>query len=217
MEFASFKIERNRSLIGCHGTVIGGALAKPASRYPNVFGSVPFFEEFPFALPNLVCAFLALLGTLVGFLFLQETAGRVKGRRDRGLILGSKITSCFKRAASPNDIQKERAPLLGQSSASTDDSQAQGENGEPTVSVDSPQPQWKEVFNKQSCLNLVVYGLLAMHSVAFDQLLPIFLHYPQLKNRSSDLNVHLPFKFTGGKHRSPNNNFVAFLPVLDPI
>jgi len=37
---------------------------------------------------------------------------------------------------------------------------------------------------------------LAMHSVAYDQLLPIFMHYPV--QSSHDREVHLPFKFAGG-------------------
>jgi len=34
--------------------------------------------------------------------------------------------------------------------------------------------------------------------VAFDQLLPIFMHYPRQENRRADPNVRFPFKFTGG-------------------
>src|ERR1700761_4963057 len=35
-----------------------------------------------------------------------------------------------------------------------------------------------------------------MHSVAYDQLLPIFMHYPVQSIRAPE--VHLPFKFAGG-------------------
>lgn len=44
--------------------------------------------------------------------------------------------------------------------------------------------------------NEAIWHSLQMHSVAYDQLLPIFMHYPvQLIN---DPGVHLPFKFAGG-------------------
>lgn len=46
--------------------------------------------------------------------------------------------------------------------------------------------------------NLISYACLALHVVASDQLLPIFLHYPQQKNRASNPDVQLPFKFSGG-------------------
>lgn len=47
-------------------------------------------------------------------------------------------------------------------------------------------------------MNLMAFALLSLHSVSFDQLLPVFLHYPRQENRASDPNVQLPFKFSGG-------------------
>lgn len=41
----------------------------------------------------------------------------------------------------------------------------------------------------------MAYTFLALHSVAYDQLLPIFMH---AHRRPADAPVHLPFKFTGG-------------------
>ena len=54
------------------------------------------------------------------------------------------------------------------------------------------------VFSRQSNINLLTYCLLALHSVAYDHPLPIFMHYlPQL-DQSVNPNVRLPLKFTGG-------------------
>ncbi len=59
-----------------------------------------------------------------------------------------------------------------------------------------PRPTLSEVFTRQSVINLIAYTFLALHSVAFDQLLPIFLHHPpQVPNED---NTRLPFKFSGG-------------------
>ena len=52
------------------------------------------------------------------------------------------------------------------------------------------------MFSPQSNINLATYTLLAMHSVSFDQLLPIFMHHPTQGIR--DPQVRLPFKFSGG-------------------
>lgn len=59
-----------------------------------------------------------------------------------------------------------------------------------------PRPTYAEVFTRQSVINLAAYTFLALHSVAFDQLLPILLHHPREKHDSS--NTRLPFKFSGG-------------------
>lgn len=59
-----------------------------------------------------------------------------------------------------------------------------------------PKPTLVEVFTRQSIINLVAYTFLALHSVAYDQLLPVFLHNPRQKLDSPA--THLPFKFAGG-------------------
>ena len=59
-----------------------------------------------------------------------------------------------------------------------------------------PRPSLKEVFTRQSVINLIAYTFLALHAVAYDQLLPIFLHIPQ--QRPDAENTKLPFKFSGG-------------------
>jgi hypothetical protein len=55
------------------GPIIGGALSDPLKNHPEWFhGSRPaFFEKFPFALPNLVCACFFLIGLPIGVLFLD--------------------------------------------------------------------------------------------------------------------------------------------------
>ena len=53
------------------GPILGGALAKPATRYPGIFGSDGFFSRYPFALPNLVACTLFLVGLSAGVLFLK--------------------------------------------------------------------------------------------------------------------------------------------------
>ncbi len=69
------------------------------------------------------------------------------------------------------------------------------EESKPAKPREKP-PGIKEVFTRQTSLNLIAYTILAFHSVAFDQLLPVFLHYPpQAPNQS---NTRLPFKFSGG-------------------
>ena len=68
----------------------------------------------------------------------------------------------------------------------------------PADKVSQPPAGYREVFSRQSNINLLSYSLLAMHSVTYDQLLPVFLHLPQQTNHVSNPNVHLPFMFAGG-------------------
>ena len=55
------------------GPAIGGALARPAVQYPNSVLDNDFFRYFPYLLPNIVTALLALLSGLLVFRYLPET------------------------------------------------------------------------------------------------------------------------------------------------
>lgn len=57
--------------------------------------------------------------------------------------------------------------------------------------------KFKNIFTPQSTLTLIVYGMLAMHSMGFDSLFPVFLHHPQ-QDLFNNPDVELPFKFTSG-------------------
>lgn len=58
-------------------------------------------------------------------------------------------------------------------------------------------PSLKEIFTPQSNLVLLAYGLLALHSMGFDSLFPVFLHHPE-QDLVNNPEVKLPFKFAGG-------------------
>jgi hypothetical protein len=85
------------------------------------------------------------------------------------------------------DISHENTSLL--SNSRTDDSEA----------VVTPPKQvaptaMREAFTFQSTMNIIYYVFLALHSITYDQLLPVFLSYPA-QDRSE---WQLPLKFAGG-------------------
>lgn len=90
-----------------------------------------------------------------------------------------------------------------------------------TMSTKSQPISWREIFTPQSNINLLAYTLLALHSIAYDQLLPVFMHYPSLLDHHEQQQqqtaqvsqsssfpglidntpppaYHHPLKFTGG-------------------
>ena len=60
-----------------------------------------------------------------------------------------------------------------------------------------PPPNIKEVFSRQTTINLIAYTALALHSITFDQLLPVFM-YQSLRSPQQEADMRLPFKFAGG-------------------
>lgn len=134
----------------------------------------------------------------------QETLETRKYKRDYGRILGKLLTRPFK---SRKPITKwkhdseQSASLLKHrrmSSISTfNDQNSQAGSKTRNVSSVAP-PSYREVFQPQSNINLLAYSLLALHSVAYDQLLPVFLHLTPQSQRSTNPAVHFPLKFAGG-------------------
>jgi MFS family permease len=55
------------------GPFIGGGLARPADRFPNIFGGSEFLKKYPYFLPCAVPATVSALTWIVIFLYFKET------------------------------------------------------------------------------------------------------------------------------------------------
>ncbi|KAJ5776602.1 uncharacterized protein N7511_001613 [Penicillium nucicola] len=55
------------------GPLLGGALADPGRQYPGIFGSVRFFQNYPYALSSLVVALVGLTAAISSAFFIEET------------------------------------------------------------------------------------------------------------------------------------------------
>ena len=209
------------------GPAFGGALASPAEKHPDLFGGSAFLKKYPFLLPNLAAAALFVVGILTGWLFLhvglfrerigwladciQETMEAKKNKRDYGLVLGQMLTrSCTLRKRRRSlkvyydEDDDERAALLEEDEY----------NGSKRKSTITPKkPTWGEVFSPQSNLILIAYGMMSMHTMAFDSLIPVFLHYPEQQFHNNP-DVNLPFKFIGG---FGVGTYTSLLPVQHPV
>lgn len=50
----------------------GGALERPAVKFPSMFGNVRFFNDYPYALPGFVCSFVGLSAALLVTFYVKE-------------------------------------------------------------------------------------------------------------------------------------------------
>ncbi|KAI9802462.1 MAG: hypothetical protein M1825_002847 [Sarcosagium campestre] len=190
------------------GPAYGGFLADPARKHPEIFGRSRFFLEYPYALPNLLSSALFVIGLILGVLFLHETLEHRKHERDYGIVLGQKLTRpCRKcwaaRKVKSKAVHEETDPLLGPSVASPPSSSKLGPEAglaqadDPNATTPQKAVSYKEVFTRQASLNLAAYGLLSLHSIGFDQLLPVYMHHARQSTREK-LQERLPFRFVGG-------------------
>jgi hypothetical protein len=89
-----------------------------------------------------------------------------------------------------------QAPLLSQANARDYMSAPRSK----LIAMPMEPPSMKEIFTSQTVINLIAYTFLALHSVAYDQALPVFLNYPTWDSDENPdgLNMKLPFQFAVG-------------------
>ncbi|KAF7593815.1 hypothetical protein BBP40_010749 [Aspergillus hancockii] len=204
--------------VWCLGSIIGpamgGALAQPCENYPWLFQGGTIFEAYPFLLPNVVCVVVLAFGIVVGFLFLEETHPEKKHRRDPGLELGNWLIGkcCRSSVQLTEDTDVKADPNAADYLDYVDVPPPAYKSNESSPQLlpmkdldnlsddDDVEKQMKDekcgtskAFTKQVIFNIIAYGILAYHSVSFDQLMPVFLSTPK-----SEGDVTLPLKFTGG-------------------
>jgi MFS family permease len=191
------------------GPMLGGALANPLDVKPyerRLTGSL--LERYPYALPNIVAVCLFAVGIISGIFFLHETMEAARDRKDYGLIAGRLFTDSCKRmwakalgkqtksriGSEGRSAEEADEPLLGASM--TDDEESALDRPVATATKQDP-PGWREVLNRQAVINLIAYTMLACHTMAFDQLLPVYLQYNRIGQPNST-PYHGPLKFAGG-------------------
>ncbi|KAK1972264.1 major facilitator superfamily transporter [Colletotrichum sublineola] len=179
------------------GPAFGGFFANPARRFPSVFGDSWFFNAYPFALPNLIAAVFFLVSVTTATLFLKETLESKRHKPDWGLLLGERLTRPIRRSRPPTYHRphvRRTSFVDGEATAPLVPTKVSSHPKDPKQPMKTP--SMKEVFTAQTSINLLCYTFLALHSVAFDQILPVFLNYPVQAHTPN--NTHLPFRFSGG-------------------
>jgi hypothetical protein len=163
------------------GPILGGALASPATKMPQWFGNSTFFKTFPFALPNLVSGVFFTIGIIEGILFLKESLESKKYNRDYGREAGQWLIGLFTRRKHYRRISEDFES----------DPSSSFKPKRTTESIGPP--KYRDVFSPQSNLALLAYCAVALHSVSYNQLLPVLMHLPVDRE-----GVSLPLHFRGG-------------------
>ncbi|EMT60678.1 hypothetical protein FOC4_g10011955 [Fusarium odoratissimum] len=173
------------------GPMIGGALARPCISYPEIFARGTIWDRYPYLLPNLFSAATVFFGVIIGLLFLDETHAEKKAQRDRGREIGDYLASCVRPGSAHSDEalpayrSQENSPRL----APQPDTQSLNEAPLEPIAV-----RRSKTFTKPVIMNIISYGILAFHTMTFDQLFPVFLSTKRPEHPVHDL----PFKFTDG-------------------
>lgn len=160
------------------GPAIGGLFANPSVSLPSVFPRSGLFTAFPYLLPNLICAILLLISTILGYVLLLETHPNMR----------------IAHGPSPAHDAAAETPLLATSGALADSGVViRGESYGTFNAVDIREKErWlvnadgssrpsaipdngSKVFSKRVVMVVIALGIFTYHSMTYDHLLPIFL------------------------------------------
>lgn len=199
------------------GPLIGGFLADPIASLPDVFGpgsflggkdGVAWMRQYPYALPNLVCATLLIIATIGVILGLDETHPMLRHKADPGRRLGGLIYRTlfgrrslkdtsdhqYEPLATSNDQNRLESEALVIASVDEEDEdveQAPPARPKPVVEEKAP---LRRLWSRNVILTLLQHHVQTLHVSSFNTLL--FTMLPT--SRSSNENAHYPFRFTGG-------------------
>ncbi|KAF8069881.1 major facilitator superfamily domain-containing protein [Lyophyllum atratum] len=140
------------------GPVVGGAAARPAMQWPETFGKIAFFHDYPYFLPCAAAGSIAFISFLYAYFFLCESlpsAIRRNADKQRRQQNGH-----FRRKASNSE---RSSPLLDPNQAALNYGTAEGtdQRGHPGASVADYETHSKsEDFTPPPFLSLLTGSLL---------------------------------------------------------
>ncbi|KAF3913837.1 hypothetical protein ABW21_db0202108 [Orbilia brochopaga] len=169
------------------GPILGGFLSEPAKKYPAIFPPGSFFDRHPFALPNIFTAGILFNALVFGVLFLDETLVGQRHRFDPGRAIGRQIETyvhrIFRRTSLEDSDSEEEAETIAAPTTADEESIHRSYDTLKASNSTSPQPHqhhspaalpWSQVLTQQSIFNISVYFFIAIHTVSYDSILPVF-------------------------------------------
>jgi MFS family permease len=211
------------------GPLIGGLLSDPVENYPGLFGEnstfggekgVSWLKAFPYAAPNLFCAFVLFADALLVWLGLRETLASKKYDQDRGIEFGQNISYrlrnfMFRRFGysqlsqadlGPDSIDDENmpaslpmTPMTPLPSKEVDNSNPESSSKVPPRPSEPPKsaPPFYHAITQNVLLVLATVAVMDFQMGGFSSLWTIFLSSARATDEQK-ATVSLPFYFTGG-------------------
>ncbi|POR31846.1 Major facilitator superfamily transporter [Tolypocladium paradoxum] len=193
------------------GPILGGLLSDPAGSYPDLFGRVPFFVRFPYAAPNLVSAAFLLCAAAAVWLGLEETLDGLRdGAPDLGARVGRKLAAL---------LRSRFSTTAGYEALPTTDVELTADgapSSKPPVKRYTQRLAFRRIFTRNVALTLFAQFFLTFHIGTFNSLWFVFLSTPVWDPGTSEHDVRLPFRFTGGLGLQPRSVGLA-MAVLGVI
>lgn len=187
------------------GPILGGILSDPAGSYPSLFKGVSFFENYPYATPNIVSSAFLLGAATAVWLGLEETLDSIRdsGRVDFGRRVGDRLGRLWKRGRGGRG--GEGYESIPASEADTVELPETPVTPKPPKKRFTQRLPFRRIFTRNVTLTLVNQFLIAFHVGTFNSMWFVFLSTPVYDPKTSEHTTKLPFRFTGGLGLQPQS------------
>ncbi|TFK27809.1 MFS general substrate transporter [Coprinopsis marcescibilis] len=154
------------------GPTLGGIFTRPAQRWPETFGQVALFRDYPYLLPCISAGFIAFLSFCISSVSLEETHPTLKN-----VPISARVARLFRK---PSKREDDATKALLPSSSSTQEGYGaigNAENGslprtEPTL------PKISDLLVRDLVFTLINYAFLAFLDMANFALMPLIYSTP---------------------------------------
>lgn len=184
------------------GPAIGGTFANPSHTFPSAFSKHGIFAQFPYLLPNLICAALLFVSIVAGYFLLQETHPDLQPQAHLFIYGEDPDHTPLITAAGANatpDVDLRTTESYGTFNAININ-----EEGHWSINADGTlrpasfdEKPLIKAFTWQVLMLVVALGIFTYHSMTYDHLLPIFLQDDRIGEISSVDRFNL-FHIPGG-------------------
>ncbi|KIW20141.1 hypothetical protein PV08_00716 [Exophiala spinifera] len=208
------------------GPLVGGLMSDPVYNYPGLFGEdstfggsdgVPWLNKFPYAAPNLCCAFVLFADAVLIYLSLRETLAAKRFSRDRGIEIAENLryrlnrivfqrfgyTAIGQQIEGPDTLDDENmpssTPLTPLPPKEVDNISSSSSSKEPPRPSEAYRlaPPFYHALTPNVLMVLSTVGIMDFQMGGFAQLWTVFLSSAR-RTDEERATVRLPFYFTGG-------------------
>ncbi|MCJ1285627.1 hypothetical protein MMC26_004968 [Xylographa opegraphella] len=170
------------------GPCAGGFLSNPHETYPALFSESGIFAQFPYLLPNLVCAALLLMSIIVGLFMLEETHPDLQPWSTKADFENSVADTPL--MATVGSIANAGADLRAESYGTFNrvdiqESETWVVNADGSLQPSAMPLSSESIMTRQIVMLVAALGIFTYHTMAYDHLLPIFLEDKQVSDVSA--------------------------------
>ncbi|EMC92997.1 hypothetical protein BAUCODRAFT_37905 [Baudoinia panamericana UAMH 10762] len=159
------------------GPAVGGYFTAPTKNFPGTIVDIDLFRQFPYALPNIICALLMLISILGAYFLLEETHPDMSPYGVAPADRRESVTPLF---VTQGTAQMPASNLANESYGTfnevnedaVDESWNVREDGtsRPASLISGPE-KW---LTRRIVLLMIALGIFTYHSMTYDHLMPIF-------------------------------------------